>query len=260
MWTDTHLHLDASEYDADRLDVMARANSLNVNRFVLPAVWIKNIETVKQLAHATPGAVYCAGIHPVFVRHSLDNDIDWLSAWLQQNIDDPKLAGIGEIGLDGFIENPDLPRQTQFFDAQLRLAREFDLPVVMHVRRAQDLVLKGLRKFKPKAGIAHAFNGSQQQADQYLNLNMVLGFGGASTFTRAKQIRRLAADLPPEGLVLETDGPDIPPEWINRERNEPAHLPRIAETIAALRGVSMAELSKTTESNAQRVLPALTRA
>lgn len=257
MWTDTHLHLDASEYDADRIEVVARANNVNVNRFVLPAVWVNNLDTVQRLAHQLPGAVYCVGIHPVFVRKSVDNELARLADWVHANRSDPKLAAIGEIGLDGFIENPDLDRQTRFFDFQLKLANKYDLPVVMHVRKAQDLVLKSLRKFKPMSGIAHAFNGSFQQAEQFIALNMALGFGGASTFTRAKQIRRLASQLPEQALILETDGPDIPPSWINHQRNEPFHLHRIAEEIASLRQMPIDALSRLTEANVQRVLPAL---
>jgi TatD DNase family protein len=173
------------------------------------------------------------------------------------SVDDPKFAGLGEIGLDGFVPGLNWDKQVRFFYAQLGLARDFDVPVVMHVRKAQDPVLKGLRMYKPRSGIAHAFNGSFQQADHFLSLNMCLGFGGASTFTRALQLRRLATELPKHALVLETDGPDIAPEWINKQRNAPEHLPRIAQTIAELRNLSVQELSELTQLNAQRVLPAL---
>lgn len=260
MWTDTHLHLDASEYEPDRLDVLGRARQQHVNRFVIPAVHPSNFNTVRQLAHGINGAVYCLGIHPMYVDQCEASALEQLAEQLREHRSDPKLAAVGEIGLDGFIPNPDWPKQTLFFEAQLKLARDFDLPVVMHVRKSQDLILKGLRKFKPVSGIAHAFNGSFQQADHFLGLNMCLGFGGACTFGRALQLRRLAADLPAEALVLETDGPDIPPEWINRQRNEPAELARIAETIADLRQITTVELAEITHTNAQRVLPALLHA
>ena len=257
MWTDTHLHLDASEYDSDRLAVVQRARELHVTRFVLPAVGAFNFDTVKKLAHHTAGAVYCLGIHPMFVDNAREEDLLTLKQKIQLSIDDPKFAGIGEIGLDGFVPGLNWEKQVRFFNAQLKLARDFDLPVVMHVRKAQDPVLKSLRVYKPRSGIAHAFNGSFQQAEHFLNLNMCLGFGGASTFTRALQLRRLATELPEHAMVLETDGPDIAPEWINKQRNAPEHLPRIAQTIAQLRGLSLQELSAQTERNAQRILPAL---
>ncbi|WP_306173675.1 TatD family hydrolase [Limnobacter humi] len=259
MWTDTHLHLDAQEYDHDRMAVVSRALKEHVNRFVLPAVHADHFNALIALAHRTPGAVYCLGIHPLFVHQSTDYHLDTLRDALQQNRDDPLLAGVGEIGLDGFVPGLDWNRQVKFFHAQLKMARDFDLPVVMHVRKAQDPILKGLRMFKPTSGIAHAFNGSFQQADHFLNLQMKLGFGGACTFTRALQLRRLAADLPAEALVLETDGPDIAPEWINRQRNEPAHLPRIATVIAALRGKELTELARIVHNNTIDALPALAR-
>lgn len=257
MWTDTHLHLDALEYDLDRAQVVRLARENHVNRFVLPAVHASNFKTVQTLAAQTAGAVYCLGIHPLFVDKSSEDDLLALRQSVQVAISDPLFAGIGEIGLDGFVPEPDWQRQTLFFHEQLKIARDFDLPVVMHVRRAQDLILKGLRIYRPKSGIAHAFNGSEQQAELFIKLNMCLGFGGACTFTRARQIRRLVSQLPSEALVLETDGPDIPPEWINHQRNEPSHIPRIAEVIAQLRGESVVDLSRFTQCNAQRALPAL---
>lgn len=257
MWTDTHLHLDASEYDSDRLTVVQRARELNVTRFVLPAVGAFNFDSVKALAHDIAGAVYCLGIHPMFVDNAKEEDLLTLKEKIQLSIADPKFAGIGEIGLDGFVPGLNWEKQVQFFNAQLKLARDFDVPVVMHVRKAQDPVLKGLRVYQPRSGIAHAFNGSFQQAEHFLKLNMCLGFGGACTFTRALQLRRLASELPAHAIVLETDGPDIAPEWINKQRNAPEHLPKIAQTIAELRGISVEELSLLSENNAQRALPAL---
>lgn len=257
MWTDSHLHLDASEYDNDRLAVVQHARELHVTRFVLPAVGAFNFDTVIALAHNTPGAVYCLGIHPMFVDKAREEDLLHLRDKVKLCLVDPKFAGIGEIGLDGFVPGLNWDKQVKYFHAQLKIARDFNVPVVMHVRKAQDPVLKGLRIYKPRSGIAHAFNGSFQQAEHFLNLNMCLGFGGACTFTRALQLRRLAAELPISALVLETDGPDIAPEWINRQRNAPEHLPRIAQTIAQLRNISIEELSLQTQRNAERALPAL---
>lgn len=257
MWTDTHLHLDASEYDPDRREVVARARALHVTRFVLPSVCAKNFSTVKALAHHTPGAVYCLGIHPMFVDQAQPDDLQILRTCMVESIDDPQFAGVGEIGLDGFVPGLNWEKQLQFFNAQLKLAREFDLPVVMHVRKAQDAVLKGLRMYKPRSGIAHAFNGSFQQAENFLKLGMKLGFGGACTFTRALQLRRLASELPSEAIVLETDGPDIAPEWISKTRNAPEHLPRIAEVVAQLRKIDSTALSRMTQHNAETALPAL---
>lgn len=257
MWIDTHLHLDANEFGHDLPEVVQRARNANVTRFVIPAVHPDNFEAVRRLAHATPGAVYCLGIHPLFVENCSADDLRILREKLESCINDPLLAGVGEIGLDGFIAQPNWDKQTEFFYAQLRMAKDFDLPVVMHVRKAQDQILKGIRRFKPKSGIAHAFNGSFQQAEQYLAHNLCLGFGGACTYTPAKQIRKLVAELPGEAIVLETDSPDISPEWDAHGRNEPYHLDEIARVIAELRQCSLTELSRLTAANANRALPAL---
>ncbi|MEO7150591.1 MAG: TatD family hydrolase, partial [Burkholderiaceae bacterium] len=182
---------------------------------------------------------------------------------LGQQRDDPRLVAIGEIGLDHFVPSADRARQERFYAAQLGLAREFGLPVLLHVRRSVDTVLKHLRQ-APVPGIAHAFNGSLQQAQAFLALGCKLGFGGNLTFERALQIRRLAQALPDDAIVLETDAPDIAPQWLYRTatqraagatmRNEPAELPRIAEVLAQLRGVTPAALAASTGANARAVL------
>ena len=161
-----------------------------------------------------------------------------------------------------------MPLQLHYFEAQLRLAKAFELPVVLHVRRAQDEILKLLRRIRPPGGIAHAFNGSLQQAQAFIGLGFKLGFGGAVTYDRALQLRRLATELPGDALVLETDAPDIPPHWLYvtaaeraagraPARNSPAELPRIAAVVAALRGISGAELARATRDNACAALPRL---
>ncbi|MEI7447482.1 MAG: TatD family hydrolase [Burkholderiales bacterium] len=257
MLVDTHCHLDASEFDADRDAVVARARAAGVGRIVVPAVGAFDFDAVRALAVRHPEVRYALGIHPMYVDRAGDADLDRLRDAVADAIDDPAFVGIGEIGLDHFVPGLDRVRMERFYVAQLELAREFGLPVILHVRRAQDTVLKHLRRSRPAGGIAHAFNGSLQQAEAFAGLGFAMGFGGAMTFTRALQIRRLAATLPLEAIVLETDAPDIPPEWDARGRNEPAHLPRIAEVLASLRGVDAATLIAATGSSAARVLPRL---
>jgi TatD DNase family protein len=174
---------------------------------------------------------------------------------------DERFVGIGEIGLDLFV--PELTteamreKQTHFYVEQLKIAREFDLPVILHVRRSQDLLLKHLRRIAVAGGIAHAFNGSEQQAQAFISLGFVLGFGGAMTFTRALQIRRLASQLPLEAVVLETDAPDISPAWLHPGMNTPAQLPKIAAVLAELRGQPLEQIAAQTSQNVARVLPRL---
>ncbi len=160
--------------------------------------------------------------------------------------------------VDFFIKHYDQARQEFFFVEQLRLAREFDLPVLLHIRKATDSILKNLRQHKVKGGVAHAFNGSRQQADEFIKLGFKLGFGGAMTYSRATKLRELAATLPLESIVLETDAPDIPPDFLARGLpNKPEYLPRIAQTLAALRDISLEDIAQATSANAYSTLPAL---
>lgn len=256
MLIDTHCHLDAAEFDTDRTQVITRARAAGVSMIVVPAVEVGNFETVAVLAHSNPEqCTYALGIHPMYVDRADETDLDRLAAELRRRRDDPALVAVGEIGLDFFVPGLNRSRQERFFEAQLRLAREFNLPVLLHVRRSQDTILKYLRRVQlPRAGVAHAFNGSLQQAHQFLDLGFVLGFGGAMTFERALRIRALVRDLPASAHVLETDAPDIAPSWLHPGRNDPAHLPRIADTFAGLRGITCDEAIRQTSENARRVL------
>ncbi len=266
MWIDSHCHLDAPEFDADRADVLARAMVAGVAGIVIPAVELANFQQVRELAHQH-GLAYALGIHPLCTDRAADADLQGLRAALAAHRADPRLVAVGEIGLDHFVPGLDRPRQEHFYAEQLKLAREFGLPVILHVRRSADTLLKHLRRTAVRGGIAHAFNGSKQQALGFVDLGFKLGFGGAMTFERALQIRRLARSLPMTSIVLETDAPDIPPQWLYRtagqraagaaSRNEPAELPRIAATLAELRGLALAEVAAATTANARVALPAL---
>jgi TatD DNase family protein len=253
---DSHCHMDAGEFGQDAVELLLAAQKQGVTGFVIPAVERSNWQQVAHLAQQVTGAMYTLGIHPMYINTVQPDDLALLRVQVQLAMSDPKFIGVGEIGLDYFAPGLDRQLQWEVFVAQLKIAKDFDLPVIMHVRRAQDMVLKGLRQIKPVSGIAHAFNGSEQQAAQFTELNMCLGFGGAMTFTRALQIRRLAAKLPLEGIVLETDAPDIAPEWINHQRNDPRQLPRIAQVLAQLREEpNLTSIWEATTQNVFRVLP-----
>lgn len=266
-WIDTHCHLDASEFDADRAAVLERARAAGVHGLVLPAVECAGFARVQALAGAH-GAAYALGIHPLYTPRARPEDLEVLQQQLTAQRQDPALVAVGEIGLDHFVPGLDPALQQQFYLAQLRIARAAGLPVILHVRRSADALLAGLRRIEVPGGIAHAFNGSAQQAAQFVAMGFRLGFGGAMCFERALQIRQLAAALPAHALVLETDAPDIPPPWLYRRaqdraagqaqgRNEPAELPRIARTLAELRGWSLAETAAFTRANALAALPRL---
>ena len=270
-WIDTHCHLDAAEFDADRDVVRKNAKTLGVETCVIPAVMASHFDEVRLLAHRHADA-YALGIHPLYTPQAEDKDLATLDTHLHAHRDDPRLVALGEIGLDGFVPEINTPeafaKQTHFFEAQLQIAQRHQLPVILHVRRSADGLLKGLRQFPVAGGIAHAFNGSLQQAKMFIEMGFKLGFGGAMTYDRATKLRALATELPLSALVLETDAPDIPPHWIyttaeDREkgkaqgRNSPAELPRIATELAALRGISLQELAVATSENARQVLPRL---
>ncbi len=267
MWIDTHCHLDAPEFDADRDAVVARARTALVHMLVLPAVEVAHFEQVRQLAHRH-GMAYALGIHPLYTDRAREGDLERLAQALQAHRDDPLLVAVGEIGLDHFVPGLDRARQQVFYRAQLKLAAAAGLPVILHVRRSADALLAGLRRVPVSGGLAHAFNGSEVQAGEFLRRGFKLGFGGAMTHERALQIRRLAACLPDNALVMETDAPDIPPQWLYRTaqqraaglpqgRNEPAELPRMAQVMADLRGCSLDALAALTTANACAALPRL---
>ncbi|MFC0134475.1 DNAase [Massilia eurypsychrophila] len=261
MWIDTHCHLDAHEFGGESLTVAGHAGEAGVSMIVIPAVDRYNFDVVAQLAATAPNASYALGIHPMCVPNATEDDLALLRTKVEAAMGDPRFVAIGEVGLDFFIPMLTEPamrdKQDHFFREQLRMARDFDLPVLMHVRRSQDQVLKHVRQIRPAGGIAHAFNGSFQQAQMFIDLGFKLGFGGAMTFSRALQIRRLATTLPIEAIVLETDAPDISPVWIHPARNSPAQLPAIGMALAEMRGMAAAQVADITRQNALAALPRL---
>lgn len=269
-WIDTHCHLTAPEFEDDSLAVVDRAAMNGVAHCVVPAVEVANFEAVRLFAHVHRYS-YALGIHPLYTGEAGERDLDLLSQQLQIHQHDPRLVAVGEIGLDFF--EPDLrlsplkERQTFFYREQLKLARQYGLPVILHVRRSADQLLRGLREIGG-TGLAHAFNGSLQQAEAFNSLGFKLGFGGAITYERALQLRRLATILPLSAIVMETDAPDMPPHWLYRTaqeraagqpqgRNEPAELPRIGAAVAAMRNLRPEVLAEATTENACVALPKL---
>ena len=281
-WIDSHCHLDAPEFSEDRAAVFKRAQDVGVTWCVMPAVQAKDFAALQALAKSF-NQPYALGIHPLYVPQANTDDLLKLETCIQQAIElnhegqltDPRLVAVGEIGLDFFVpslcEPPMREKQMFFYLAQLKLAQTYKLPVILHVRKSADQLLSGLRRCEVQGGIAHAFNGSLQQAQSFTALNFVLGMGGTLTFDRALQIRRLATQLPLTDLVLETDAPDIPPHWLYRtqserlqgeslgpqSRNEPCQLPQIAQVLAQLRNESLSAIAQTTFQNVLRVLPQL---
>ena len=253
MLIDTHCHLDAAEFDGDRDAVLEAARAAGVGGFLVPAVCADNFDAVAALSASRRSCCHALGIHPLYVQRAQESDLELLRARLAEGA----AVAVGEIGLDGFVADGDLPLQRHYFEAQLKIARDFELPVLLHIRRAQDEILKYLRRIAVPGGIAHAFNGSRQQAEAFIKLGFRLGFGGAMTFDGSRRIRELAASLPLSSIVLETDAPDMPPAWAGGQRNEPANLARFARVLAELRGMSVEDVIEATGANALAALPGL---
>ena len=266
MLIDTHCHLDAGAFTQSPAQLLAAAQAQGVSYIVIPAVSHHNFAAVQHLAHSSPHLTYALGIHPFCVPSATEADLQHLAAQLERCSTDPQLVAVGEIGLDFFV--PTLTtaemrdKQYYFYEAQLKLAQKFALPVLLHGRKAQDEIVKYIRRHQGVGGIAHAFNGSFQQAEQLITLGFALGFGGAMTFTRAKQIRRLASTIDLSHLVLETDAPDMAPAWLDpknhpEQLNQPAELAAIAQVLAELRQTDIAHIKQETTRTALRVLPRL---
>jgi TatD DNase family protein len=260
MWIDTHCHLDADAFDADRDEVVARARDRGVSMLVIPSVEVAGFAAASRIAHRY-GYAYALGIHPLYTPQADERDIDRLRAALEAARDDPRLVAVGEIGLDYVVEGIDRERQEWFYAQQLKLARASRLPVILHVRRSADGLLKYLNRHEVIGGIAHAFNGSEDQALRLIARGLRLGFGGAMTYIGSLRIRQLASTLPDDSWVLETDAPDIPPQWRRESgvspRNEPGDLPAIAQVMAQLRGMPPAAVALVNRRNAGAALPGL---
>ncbi len=244
---DSHCHLDASEFDSDRTAVVARARAAGITTQVVPAVTAASWPKLRDVCQQAPGLFPAYGLHPVFLEEHREQDLATLREWVERE----RPCAIGECGLDFFIEGLDRERQQFFFNAQLELAREYSLPVIVHARRAVDAVIAAIRAVGGLRGVVHSFSGSPEQATQLYRHGFLLGIGGPVTYDRARRLHRLVRDMPLDCLLLETDAPDQPDAGIRGQRNEPARLRDIAAFIARLRGIGVDELATATRANTQ---------
>jgi len=251
---DSHCHLDASEFDVDREAVIDRARAAGVQWQVVPAVTAASWPKLRAVCQQATGLYPAYGLHPMFLDQHRPEHLPQLRAWIEQE----RPCAIGECGLDFFVEGLDAEAQQEYFLGQLKLAREFDLPVIVHARRAVDAVIAAIRRIGGLRGVVHSFSGSPEQAAQLHKLGFLLGLGGPLTYERAQRLQRLVRTMPLEQLLLETDAPDQPDAGIRGQRNEPARLAVIARHIAALRGRELDAVSQATTDNARRLfnLPA----
>ena len=249
MLVDSHSHFDAPEFDGDRDAALARARAAGVTRQVVPAVAASSWPKLREVCAQDAGLFAAYGLHPMYLSEHRPAHLEDLRTWIERE----KPVAVGECGLDFFVEGLDAETQQQYFDGQLRLAREFDLPVIVHARRAVDAVIASIRRIGGLRGVVHSFSGSPEQARQLWQLGFLIGLGGPVTYERANRLRTLARTMPLDYLLLETDAPDQPDAGIRGQRNEPARLPVVRDVIAGLRGITADEVSQATTRNAERL-------
>jgi TatD DNase family protein len=251
---DSHCHLDAAEFDGDREAVVSRARSVGVMQQMVPAVDAASWPKLREVCSLDAGLFPVYGLHPMYLDAHRKEHLAQLREWLERE----RPLAVGECGLDYFVEGLDREAQSHYFEAQLQLAREFDLPVIVHARRAVDPVITAIRKVGNLRGVIHSYPGSMEQARQLWDLGFMLGLGGPVTYERANRLRKLAAEMPLEHLLLETDSPDQPDAGIRGKRNEPARLREVLRAIAELRGEDETHVAAVTTANARRLfaLPA----
>ncbi|MDH1007812.1 TatD family hydrolase [Pseudomonas nicosulfuronedens] len=251
---DTHNHLDCPDFEQDRAAVLQRSRELGVERQVLLGVFRENWEDVWALVESEPDLYAALGLHPIYLARHRPEHLTALRDWLQRLAGHPKLCAVGEIGLDYYLEDLDRDGQQAIFEEQLRIAIDFELPVLLHVRRAHAAMIATLKRFKPKRqGIVHAFAGSREEAREYLKLGFRLGLGGAPTWPQANRLRKVVPEIPLESIVLETDSPDMAPSMYPGVRNSPEHLPDICVALAELKGISPEELASASTRNAMEL-------
>lgn len=246
---DTHVHLDVEEFDGDRAAVVQRARSVGVVHQVVPAIDAAGWPGLRAACRAFERVHAAYGLHPVFLDRHEPAHLEALREWIAGE----RPVAVGECGLDFFVEGLDRARQQALFDAQLCIAREFDLPVVVHARHAVEAVIASIRRIGGLRGVVHSFGGSRQQAETLWREGFMLGIGGPVTYERARRLRALVSDMPIEHLLLETDAPDQPDAAHRGQRNEPERLVRVAEAIAELRGDSVEAIAEATTRNAMRL-------
>ena len=246
---DSHSHLDVTEFDADRDAVLARARAAGVTHQVVPAIGVAGFAKLRDLCRAEAGLHAAYGLHPMFLADHRPEHLDELARWIQRECP----VAVGECGLDFYVDGLDAAEQRTYFRRQLELAREFDLPLVLHARRAVDEVIATLRSIGNLRGVVHSFSGSIEQAQQLWKMGFCIGLGGPITYPRARRLRELVATMPLEFLLLETDSPDQPLHGHQGARNEPSRLVGVCECIAQLRGVDAEVIAQATTENAKRL-------
>jgi TatD DNase family protein len=246
---DSHCHFDHRRFDQDRSDVWQRAQDAGVTAQIIPAVTAADWPRVKSVCANFAGLYPAYGLHPMFCDEHSDSDIDSLSEWIEQE----QPVAVGECGLDFYIDNPDKKRQLELFEAQLEIANKYNLPVIIHARKAVEDVIKTLQKYPNMRGVLHSYSGSLQQANRLFELGFLVSFGGPVTYPKASRLRQIVAELPIESIMLESDAPDQPDIERHGERNEPSYLPFILQQVSEIRSEPADVIAAQTTANAQQL-------
>jgi len=247
---DTHCHLDLDAFDPDRMQVLADARAAGVRHLLIPGTTRNHWDRLWTLCASDPALHPAVGLHPVLLGQHGKEDIGALEAFVKKQ----RPIAIGEIGLDHLVADLDRNGQQELLEGQLLVAEKHRLPIVLHVRKAHGQLLQTLKEFNLAGGICHAFNGSLQQARQYMEMGFKLGLGGMLTYENARKLHKLARELPLEGIVLETDAPDMSGSRHRYQRNSPAYLPETLQKLALLRHMPTRELAEITTANGKSVL------
>ena len=247
---DSHCHLDFPEFDDDRCELIESCQQNGIKKFVVLGVRSATWMSLAKVAEEFPAIIPAYGLHPYFVEEHQLTDIDQLALVLEKY----KPCAIGEIGLDFYRRDLDPEKQRILLREQLKLAEKYQLPVILHVRKAHDEMIQTLRGYQIPGGICHAFNGSLQQAGLYEKLGFKFGFGGAATYENANNLKKLVTTLRLESIVLETDSPDMLPMNTTFTRNTPITLLQVLSVVANLRNESEEQIKKTTTENVEKLL------
>jgi len=246
---DSHSHFDVAEFDGDRAHALARARAAGVRRQIVPAIDAAGFARVRELCAREHGLYPAYGLHPMYLAEHRPEHLQELEQWIERE----RPVAVGECGLDFFVPGLDADAQREYFRRQLELARKFDLPLILHARRAVDEVTAAIRRIGNLRGVVHSFSGSVEQAQHLWKLGFCLGLGGPLTYPRAHRLREIVATMPLEYLLLETDSPDQPLHGHQGQRNEPALLAEVCACVAQLRGVEPEEVAAATTRNCERL-------
>lgn len=253
---DCHCHLDFDCFASNRAQLLAQCGSAGISAIILAATQKKYWQRLWQLSHSTkqPELYACIGLHPYFISEHQPEDLQSLKAWLTEHKRSTKLRAIGEIGLDFYIPNAERELQLFYFTEQLKLAQQFELPAVLHVRKAHAEVIATLKRYPlSRGGMVHAFSGSYEQAQEYMRLGLYFGIGGAYSWPNARKLRSVLPRLPLDRILLETDSPDMLPAFATEQPNTPLNLPVLCELLADLLNITPTQLAEQTTQNAKRL-------